>query len=76
MSEIYIEYRKNGFVCGPSSAKKKHILQLNSFSHHNVSGILSRRSGYYFVDILSKETWMVVFKVFLTIFPRPAVQGR
>ncbi len=30
------------------------------FSHNNVSRILSRRSGYYFVDICSKETWMVV----------------
>ncbi len=30
------------------------------FSHHNVSRIQFRRSGYYFIDIFSKETWMVV----------------
>ncbi len=30
------------------------------FSHHNVSRILSRRSGYYFIGIFSEETWMVV----------------
>ncbi len=29
------------------------------FSHHSVSKILSRRSGYYIITIFSKETWMV-----------------
>ncbi len=30
------------------------------FLHHNVSRLLPRRSGYYFIDIFPKETWMVV----------------
>ncbi len=30
------------------------------FSHQHVSRILFRRSGYYFSDIFSKETWMVI----------------
>ncbi len=37
-----------------------HFLQINVFSRPNVRRILSRISIYYFVDISSKETWMVV----------------
>ncbi len=69
MSEIYIECPKNGSVGGPSSAQKKqptffnikHDLpyifpKLILFSHHNLSTLLSRRFGYYFIDIFTKET--------------------
>ncbi len=73
MSEINIEYPKNGPVCGPSSAQKKqrtffnikHDLpyifpKLILFLHHNLSRLLFRRSGYYFIDIFTKETRMRV----------------
>ncbi len=64
---------KNGSVCVPSSAQKKQPTFLNKkhvltyifpkvimFSHHNLSRQLSRRSGYYFIDIFAKETRMGV----------------
>ncbi len=84
----------------PRFSIKKHDLpyifpKLILFSHHNLSRQHSRRSGYYFIDIFTKETWMgvsmneasstpkamkwralCVFKVFLTIYPRPAVRWR
>ncbi len=39
----------------PYIFRKKMIFLL-----HNVSRILSRRSGYYSIDIFSNETWMAV----------------
>ncbi len=44
---------------------KKHDLpyifpKLILFSHHNLSRLLPRRSGYYFIDIFAKETRMGV----------------
>ncbi len=73
MSGAYIEYPKDGSVCGPSSAQKKQPTFFNRkhdlpyifpklilFSHHNLSRLLSRRSGYYFIDICTRETRMGV----------------
>ncbi len=73
MSGIYIEYPKKGSVCGPSSAQKKQPIfftrkhdlpyifpKLILFSNHNLSRLLSRRSGHYFIDIFTKETRMGV----------------
>ncbi len=71
ISGIYIQYPKDGLVCGRSSEQKKqptffdiqHDLpcifpKLILFSHHNLSRLLSRRSGYCFIDIFTKVTPM------------------
>ncbi len=53
---------KNGCVCGPSSAHKKQttFLQIKNKIYLTYSADLSGRSGYYVIDILSKETWIAI----------------
>ncbi len=47
-------------VCKDKTRFTLHVLDKKVFSHPNVSRMLSRRSGYYFVEIFLKETWMVI----------------
>ncbi len=73
MSGVYIGYPNDGFFCGASSAQKKkttflkieHNLPyifsgLMLLTHHSISSILYLRSGDYFIDTFSKETWLAV----------------
>ncbi len=56
--------QKADLLVGPHQHKRKkthvfqyktrftlHFPQIDSFSHHNLSTLLSRRCGYYFIDI-------------------------